>query len=257
MKRGDQMFKNKVIVITGGTSGIGLETAKKFVSEDAEVVIIGRNEDKLKKVERELNFKTLSIVADLRDLEQIHRAVELIIRKFNRIDALINNAGTGAVPAITTKTPLEKAVHYWNEEIAIHLTGSFLMSMAAAPYIARPNGRIVNISSIAAYTGGRRAGAIGYSASKAGLIGLTHSLARELSSEGITVNAVAPGFIENTGFTGSWPAEVTQSIISQIPAGRAGNVNDVASTILHLCSPMASYITGQVIHVSGGWLFSN
>jgi 3-oxoacyl-[acyl-carrier protein] reductase len=121
--------------------------------------------------------------------------------------------------------------------------------------LPRPGGRIINISSIAAFTGGSRPGAIGYAAAKAGLLGMTYALARELSPQGITVNAVAPGFIANTEFTGAWSEERIQSIVAQTPVGRAGDANDVAEAVLFLASPEASFITGEVLNVNGGWLF--
>jgi 3-oxoacyl-[acyl-carrier protein] reductase len=131
------------------------------------------------------------------------------------------------------------------------------MIMAVAPYLVRPGGRIINISSIAAFTGGSRAGSVAYAASKSGLLGLTYGFARELSPQGITVNAIAPGFIANTGFTGAWSEERVQSIVSETPIGRAGHVNDIAAATLYLASPEASFVTGEVLNVNGGWLFGH
>lgn len=129
------------------------------------------------------------------------------------------------------------------------------MSIAAAPYLSRPGGRIINISSIGAFTGGSRAGGLAYASSKAGLNGLTYALARELSSQGITVNAVAPGFVQGTGFTGAWPDSLVEGIVSQIPVGRAGETSDIAEAVLFLAGPQASFITGEILNVNGGWLF--
>jgi 3-oxoacyl-[acyl-carrier protein] reductase len=138
------------------------------------------------------------------------------------------------------------------------LKGAFLMSVGLAPQLARPGGRIVNIGSIAAYTGGSRGGVIGYGTAKAGLHGLTVALARELSSAGITVNTISPGLIAETDFFGGGlTPERIQQAAAQIPAGRAGTPDDVAHTIYFLASPGAAYITGEVIHVNGGWLFGH
>jgi 3-oxoacyl-[acyl-carrier protein] reductase len=251
------MGDTRVCVVTGGSSGIGLATVEAFVRRGDQVAIIGRNPSSLEEVAGRYGELVFPVVADIADQEQVEVAVSQIVDKYGRIDVLVNNAGTGAIPGITTATPLPDAIDAWNKEIGIHLTGAFLMTMCVAPHLVRPGGRIINVSSIAAFTGGRRPGSMGYAASKAGLIGLTFALARELSPQGITVNAIAPGFIEQTGFTGDWPKSVTDAIVSNIPAGRGGTVTDVASAILFLSSPDASYITGQVIHVNGGWIFGH
>ncbi len=153
--------------------------------------------------------------------------------------------------------PLEEAERAWDAVQNANLKGSLLTTVAAAPHMPRPGGRIIYISSIAAFTGGSRAGSAAYAATKAGVLGLMHGFARELSPQGITVNAISPGFIANTGFTGSWPEERVRGIVEQIPVGRAGHAEDIASATLYLASPQASFITGEVLHVNGGWLFGN
>jgi 3-oxoacyl-[acyl-carrier protein] reductase len=129
------------------------------------------------------------------------------------------------------------------------------MAMAVVPHLPRPGGRIINISSIAAFTGGSGGGAIGYAAAKAGVLGLTYGLARALSADGITVNAIAPGFIAETGFTGAWSEERVRGIVAQTPVGRGGAAEDIATAARYLASPEASFVTGEILNVNGGWLF--
>jgi len=143
----------------------------------------------------------------------------------------------------------------WDAVRGLNLRGAFLICLYAAPLLKKPGGRVVNISSIGAFTGGSSAGGIAYAASRAGLNGLTFGHARELSRDGTAVNPIAPGFIENTIFTSGYPPEAVRQIISGVPANRAGSVVDVVESCFFLCSDRVSYITGQVIHVNGGWLF--
>jgi 3-oxoacyl-[acyl-carrier protein] reductase len=130
------------------------------------------------------------------------------------------------------------------------------MCVAVAPHLRRPGGRIVNISSIAAFTGGSRAGSVAYAAAKAGVLGMTYGFARELSPQGITVNAIAPGLVAGTAFFGGpLPEERLSGIVSQTPAGRPGSPEDIAAAALYLASPAASFVTGEVLNINGGWLF--
>lgn len=247
----------RVVVITGGGSGIGRATAQAFLEEQVQVIILGRNEERLRATASALGPQVAWQRADVSQREQVAAAVADIARQFGRMDVLVNAAGTSATPAITTTLPLEEAERYWDEDLAIHLKGAFLMAMAVAPHLPRPGERIINISSIAAFTGGSRAGGVAYASAKAGLLGLTYGLARELSPLGITVNAIAPGFIANTGFTGAWSEERVQSLIAQIPVGRAGQAEDIAAAVRYLASPEAAFITGAVFHVNGGALFGH
>jgi 3-oxoacyl-[acyl-carrier protein] reductase len=144
----------------------------------------------------------------------------------------------------------------WNEVNDANLKGAFFMTMAAAPFLKRPDGRIINISSIGAFTGGSSAGGLAYAASKAGLHGLTFASARELSKDGITVNAIAPGLITATNFfSGKLTEEQINRTVAQIPVGRAGKPEDIASAVWYLASPEASFINGEILNVNGGWLF--
>ena len=245
----------RVILITGGATGIGRATAAAFARAGADVAILGRREEALRAAAEELGPRVVWERADVSQREQVAAAVAAIVGRFGKINVLVNAAGTSATPAVKTDLPLEEAERYWDQDMNIHLKGSFLVAMAAAPHLPRPGGRIINISSIAAFTGGSRAGSVAYASAKAGLIGMTYGLARELSPQGITVNAIAPGFIANTGFTGAWPEERVRSIVEQIPVGRGGRAEDIAAAVLYLASDEASFVTGEVLNVNGGWLF--
>jgi len=241
------------VVITGGNSGIGRGIAQAFTRQHAQLVIIGRHKESLATTAEESGHEAVWHQADVSKRDQVAAVVEDITKRFSRVDVLVNAAGF--MRPGTTATPLAEAESLWDEVIDANLKGSFLISVAIAPFLPRPGGRIINISSVGSFTGGSRAGGLAYASSKAGLNGLTYALARELSSQGITVNAVAPGFIQGTGFTDAWPKQLVEDIVSQIPAGRAGETSDIAEAVLFLASSKASFITGEILNVNGGWLF--
>lgn len=249
------MSSQRVVVITGGNSGMGQATAAAFARANEHVIIIGRSEERLQTTAQELGSNVTWIKADVSQRSQVERAVAAIIEQFGHVDVLINAAGF--VLGVTTDLPLDEAESLWDEVVDTNLKGCFLMAVAVAPHMTRPGGRIVNISSIAAFTGGSRAGSMAYAAAKAGVLGLTYGLARELSPQGITVNAIAPGFIANTGFTGEWSEERVRGIIAETPVGRGGHGSDVVAAALYLSSPEASFVTGEVLNVNGGWLFGH
>ncbi len=246
---------DRTIVVTGGGSGIGRATAEAFAAANAHVVIIGRDQEKLRTTAQALPQNVTWQQADVSKREQVVSVVSTIIEQFGRIDVLVNAAGF--VEGVTTDMPIAEAEQMWDEVLNTNLKGSFLMAMAVAPHLPRPGGRIINISSIAAFTGGSRAGSTAYAAAKSGVLGLTYGLARELSPQGITVNAIAPGFIANTGFTGAWAEERVKGIVSETPVGRAGHPNDIAAATLYLASPEVSFVTGEVLNINGGWLFGH
>jgi len=189
------------------------------------------------------------------DRPQVQATIEAIRERFGRLDVVINCAGFSR--SLTTRTPLAEAEEIFDNVVAVNLKGAWLVSAAAAPLLSRPGGRILNISSISAFSGGRKPGSLAYAAAKAGIVGMTYGLARELSPDGITANALAPGMVENTGFIASAgnSDERTKLILSETPAGRAGTVHDIVAAARYLASPEASFVTGHVLHVNGGWMF--
>jgi 3-oxoacyl-[acyl-carrier protein] reductase len=243
----------RVVVITGGNSGIGRGIAQAFARQPSQLVIIGRNRESLTGTAQDLGHETVWHQADVSQRNQVAAVVEEIIKQFSRVDVLVNAAGF--MRSVTTATPLAEAESLWDEVLDTNLKGSFLMSTAIAPYLPRPGGRIINISSIGSFTGGSRPGGLAYASSKAGFNGLTYALARELSAQGITVNAIAPGFIQGAGFTGGWPQQTVKDIVSQVPVGRAGETSDIAEAVIFLANSQASFITGEILNVNGGWLF--
>ena len=247
------MAARRVVVITGGGSGIGRACAAACAGQGESVAIVGRDANRLREAAESIGQEVAWYPADVSQRGQVEATVAAIVERFGHVTALINAAGY--IVGVSPTTPLDEAERNFDETIAVNLKGALLMALAVAPHLDRPGGRIINISSIAAYTGGSGGGAIDYAAAKAGMIGLTHGLARGLSKEGITVNAIAPGFIAETGFTGDWSAERVQGIISQTPVGRGGRADDIAAAALYLASPEASFVTGQVLNVNGGWIF--
>ena len=242
-------------MITGGGTGIGRASASAFVRAGDRVVILGRREDPLRAAAEALGPSAAWLQADVSRRESVEAAVRSAAARFGRLDVLVNNAGF--VHGITSEMPLHEAERLWDEVVDTNLKGAFLTAMAASAHLPKPGGRIISISSIAAFTGGSRPGAVAYAAAKAGIIGMTYGLARELSPHGITVNAVAPGFVAQTEFTGAWSEERVRSIVRETPVGRPGRADDIASAILYLASPEASFVTGTVLHVNGGWLFGH
>jgi len=245
------MTDPRVVVVTGGGTGIGRAIAEWFAAEDAEVVITGRREAVLGKVASE---RVRPVVADMSVPNDILRLAAEVRDRYGRVDVLVNNAGY--LLPVTLAEPAAGAAAL-AEMLAVHLIGPYRLTAELAPLLARPGGRVINIASIAAATGGSGAGAAqGYAAAKAGLIGLTAGMARELGPQGITVNAVAPGFVADTEFTADFgPARVTQ-LVGQTVTGQAGSPADVAAAVGHLAGASAGWVTGQVLHVNGGALFA-
>jgi 3-oxoacyl-[acyl-carrier protein] reductase len=245
--------ETRAVIVTGGGTGMGRAIAQAFARQGDQVVILGRREEVLRETADALGPSVSWQRADVSRREDVEAAVGAVVARHSQIHVLINAAGF--VKGVRADTPLAEAERRWDDTVGTNLKGAFLMSIAVAPYLARPGGRIINISSIAAYTGGSRGGSIEYAAAKAGIHGLTMGLARDLSGQGITVNAIVPGFTAETEFTGGWSEERVRQIVAQTPAGRPGKADDIAAAVLFLAAPEASFITGEVLNVNGGWLF--
>jgi 3-oxoacyl-[acyl-carrier protein] reductase len=244
-----------VAVVTGGGSGIGKAITKAFVDQGDQVVILGRTESKLQAVVDECGSAVSYQVADVGVRAQVEKVVVAIVQRHPTINFLINNAGF--VAGISTETPLAEAEEKWDSVLDANLKGAFLMSLACAPHLSHKLGRIINMGSIAAYSGGSRGGILAYAAAKMGMHGLTTGLARELAPYGITVNTIHPGLILETDFFGGpLSQEGIDRRVAEIPVNRPGVPADVAETVLFLCSEKASYITAEAINVNGGWFFS-
>jgi len=242
------MLEGKVALITGAGQGIGREIALSFAREGAHLALFDCDAAAIEKVGAEasaLGRRVVTAVVDVRNSSQVEESVNKIIDSLGQIDILINNAG------ITRDNFfLRMREEDWDTVIAVNLKGAYNMIKAVArPMLKRRAGRIINIASIIGLIG--NAGQANYAASKAGIIGLTKSVAKELASRGITANAIAPGFIQ-TRMTDVLPEEVKQRMLQGIPLGRFGTPEDVAKVALFLASNLAEYITGQVIVVDGG-----
>jgi len=239
-----------VAFITGASQGIGRACALKLAAKGASVAIAARNQEKLNELASEIGNSGGTAAAyalDVTDEEQIKSAVKAAIAQFGKIDILVNNAGITRDQLIMRMKRAD-----WDAVLQTNLTSAYLCTQAVTSSMLKQRwGRIINISSVFGEMG--QAGQANYSASKAGLIGLTMAVARELGSRNITCNAVAPGFIE-TAMTEVLGEDFKQNAAKQIPLGRVGTVDDVAHAVAFLASDEASYITGHVLNVNGGML---
>ena len=234
----------KKALITGATGGIGLEICK-FLGVDHEIYILGRNEEKLKNLSNKFSFIQEYFVCDISDNKSLIDFFEKISTKNLQIDVLVNNAGV-TDDSLFLRMDLKK----WNKVINTNLNSNFMISnFFSKQMIKKKWGRIVNITSVVGHTG--NAGQSNYTASKAGVIGMTKSIAIELAKRNITVNSISPGFID-TEMTASLSDEQKDFIKNKIPLARIGKPEDVAYCVKFLVSDQANYITGQTIHVNGG-----
>lgn len=238
-------LKDKTAIITGGASGIGLTTAELFINEGANVLIADINEAAGKAAAEALGSKCRFFKTDVSDKSSAYFCINDALKKFGKLDILINNAG------ITSDASLLKmSSEQFEKVIDVNLKGVFFMTKYAATQMAENNyGRIINTSSIVGLYG--NFGQTNYAASKSGVIGMTKTWARELGRKGITVNAVAPGFID-TGMLGTVPEKILDSIKERTPLGRLGTPEDIAKAYLFLASDDAAFITGITLSIDGG-----
>ena len=243
------MKENKVALVTGGTTGIGKAIAQELAKSGFNIAINYRTEtEEMQELKKEIeanNVKCLFVKAYISTFEEPEKMATEIIENFEKIDVLVNNAGVTKDGLI-----MRMKEDAFKQVIDINLVGTFNVTRNIVPYMVKQrSGRIINIASVVGIVG--NAGQSNYSASKAGIIGFTKSLAKELSSRNILVNAVAPGFIE-TKMTDILNETVKESILSQIPLGRMGTPSEVANVVKFLSEENSSYITGQVINIDGG-----
>jgi 3-oxoacyl-[acyl-carrier protein] reductase len=242
-------FSGKVVLVTGSSRGIGAEIIKAFGKRGAQCVVNyvadaqGQNENDATNVANELK-EPLVVECDVTAPAQVEAMTKQIQDRHGALDILVNNSGI-----IADRTIKKMSMEEFESVVRVNLTGTFNVTQKAAA-ILRNGGRIVNLSSVSGQMG--LFGQANYSSSKAAIIALTKVSAREFARQNITVNAIAPGFID-VGMSKGMPAEVAQNFIKQIPLGRLGDVNEIVDAALFLASPMASYITGHILNVNGGF----
>jgi 3-oxoacyl-[acyl-carrier protein] reductase len=239
---------NQIAVVTGAGRGIGRAIALKFAAEGADVVVVSRTAENSEKVAAEiraLGRKAWALAVDVADSAAVSAAADKILADCGKVDILVNNAGVTRDGLLMRMSDAD-----WDTVIDTNLKGAFLVTKAFFRTFAKQRaGRIINITSVIGLIG--NPGQCNYAASKAGLIGFTQSVARELAGRGVTVNAIAPGFIE-TDMTSELNEELKTNILRAIPLGKFGAADDIANAALYLASPGARYVTGQVLTVDGG-----
>jgi 3-oxoacyl-[acyl-carrier protein] reductase len=239
---------NRVAVVTGGSRGIGRATSLALCRAGFEIVVASPEVDKNEEVASEIrscNGKAMTVDLDVSSLESVRECFSKVLQEMGRVDVLVNNAGITRDALAMRMKPED-----WNLVLQINLTGAFYACQQVIPAMLKQRwGRIINIASVVGQSG--NPGQANYVSSKAGLIGLTKCLAQEVGSRGITVNAIAPGFIE-TDMTQNLPDEVKNAMLAKVPLKRAGKPEDVAAAVRFLASEEAGYITGHVLNVNGG-----
>jgi 3-oxoacyl-[acyl-carrier protein] reductase len=241
-------LQGRIALVTGASQGIGRACALELASAGATVALAARNEARLAEAVAEIEAaggQAAAFALDVSSEESIKAGAKAVLERFGKVEILVNNAGITRDGLMLRMKRAE-----WDDVLGTNLTGAFLLTQALlGPMLKNRWGRIINISSVVGRTG--QAGQANYAASKAGLIGLTRSMARELASRGITVNAVAPGYIE-TPMTAVLKDEQRAAMLATIPLGRAGTDAEIAGSVAFLASEAAGYITGHVLDVNGG-----
>jgi len=239
---------NQIAVVTGAGRGIGRAIALKYAQEGADVVVVSRTQENSEKVAAEiraLGRKAWAFAVDVADAAVVNAAAEKILAEAGKVDILVNNAGVARDGLLMRMSDAD-----WDTVLNTNLKGAFLVTKAfSRAMIKARSGRIINISSVIGLIG--NAGQCNYAASKAGLIGFTQSCAREFAARGVTVNAIAPGFIE-TDMTAELNDALKAEILKKIPLGQLGQADDIAAAALYLAAPSGRYVTGQVLTVDGG-----
>ena len=242
------MLTNKVAIITGGTRGIGYAIAKKFLDNNAKVVILGSKEETVTKALEQLKsenelYDVTGFYPNLTNEDSVREMFEKVVEQYGKVDILVNNAG------VSSRTPLkEHTLEEFDKVCDINIKSAFVCSKVAVDYLTKTKGVILNTSSMVSKYG--QPSGVMYPSSKFAINGMTLSLARELAPLGIRVNAVAPG-VTKTDMVANLPEEMIKPLIATIPLGRIGEPEDIANAFLFLASDMASYITGQVLGVDG------
>jgi len=241
-------LSNQIAVVTGAGRGIGRAIALKFAAEGADVACVSRTAENSEKVANEvraLGRKAWAHAVDVSDSASVNTAAEKILAECGKVDILVNNAGVTRDGLLMRMADAD-----WDTVLNTNLKGAFLVTKAFSRAMLKArSGRVINIASVIGLMG--NAGQCNYAASKAGLIGFTMSAAREFGSRGITVNAIAPGFIE-TDMTAELKPELKEALVKQIPLGTLGQVEDIAHAALYLAAASGRYVTGQVLTVDGG-----
>lgn len=238
-------FNGRIAFVTGATRGIGLAIAERLADAGAFVIGTATSETGAASISEKLGARGRGIVLDVTNAEAAVAAVNAVVSEFGRIDILVNNAGI-----TRDQLAMRMTDEAWDAVIATNLTAAFRLSRTVLrPMMKARFGRIINITSVVGAMG--NAGQANYAAAKAGLIGMSKSIAREVASRNITVNCVAPGFID-TDMTKGLPEEHKKALLAQIPAQRLGQTDDIAAAVAFLASEPAGYITGTVLHVNGG-----
>jgi 3-oxoacyl-[acyl-carrier protein] reductase len=240
----------KVAIVTGGAGGIGAAVGRRLIDDGAQVVLVDRAADQLEAVVASLGPQASAAVLDLADPKAIEATASDLIARFNHIDILVNNAGI-----LSNNKIADAPYDEWRQIFAVNLDAAFLLTKAVLPAMrAQHSGRVVMMSSFSAKSGGITSGTA-YSTSKAALVGLTFTIARETAAQGITVNAIAPAYVMSPMVSDQLSAEQRDKLIAQIPVGRFCTPEEIAHVVSFLVSPLSGFITGEVIDVNGGLQF--